>query len=282
MKNIAVLRIIVGLWFGILGYLLIPFLMYSFHSTSWQFISSIAISFFAFCIGFFYGHKTFFHPADYLNGFITKFPAAVWGGAVGLILAFITLSPFSSSSQITTMVVFTLFTLVFMLLGMLYGYRLLLLPQIPYIKPFPTIKERIISMLWFGVVACPIQAFFIHGLRNPNSIFVIAFVAYLGFAYGYRILLLPTSLKGAIKAVMLGFIGSSSIVLIMMLLVFLPLFSPSHQNMGQSPIIMPIIDNTLSAVIWMEVIFLVASLFACVATMLATLILYILAIVSRL
>lgn len=272
-------RVIASLWFGALGYLLIPFFVFSFHLTFIQLVISILLMLVAMTFGFLYGYKNVFQSTEHPNLFITRSVAAVWCGLIGLLIAqgimSITIS-ISNQPNILEMGVIIISVFIFILLGLIYVYRLLLLPSVSYSESFPELSQRILAMLWFGSIGSLIQAFFLHGPSNPNSLFVIILVSFLGFTYGSRILLLPASIKAALKSLIMGFIGSSFILLIVILFLFLPMYFTAP-DVNQSSFVYSIVEGLIAQFYF----FLFASIFVCIPAMISAFILYILIIIFR-
>lgn len=97
-------------------------------------------------------------------------------------------------------------TVLFMLFGIFYAYKLFDRPQVSYHAIGNVYYYQLISMLWFGLlswyVVPPIQMNTI-----AVSLFPMLLPSILGFSLGYRVLLLPSTLKGFIKVLMIGLIG---------------------------------------------------------------------------
>lgn len=269
-------RFITAFWLGTLGYLLISFLNFSYEFTFPLFLGAMIAAFILFFYGFFFGYKTLLLPADTENYLIiTRVTAAVWCGAIAFIVTQSMVVSLTVSPQLTLlqlMIPFVL-ALIFIFVGVMYGYRLLVLPKkVTYIKPFPTLMQRSISMIWFGMFGGILTLLSLPNFRGQNLFFIFLLASYLGFFYGYRILLLEASLRSAIKSITIGFIGSSYALIIVVFLFFLSVIRASTS---------PMVESVLGGIVGGFIIFLAMSVLVCVVGMISSLILYSISILVR-
>lgn len=155
-------------------------------------------------------HIAFLLPADQPNYLITRCTAGIWAAIlcpsiIEVIVELLIQSP--NGLLLLRFTIVPLLWLVFFLLSWIFGYKILLLPNTQYRELFPTLTQRIISALWFGIFGnLALFLMFITGaLKSSNLYSLICLSSYIGFSFGYRILLLPTTLKATMKAVVIGF-----------------------------------------------------------------------------
>tara|TARA_R110000868_G_scaffold344974_6_gene606042 strand:- start:374 stop:946 length:573 start_codon:yes stop_codon:yes gene_type:complete len=107
-------------------------------------------------------------------------------------------------------VAISLFCIVFTIIGACYAHKLMQWPKVTYLKPHGSLTDRIIAMLWFGTISELI--FYSPIIGIPALQFASLLSAALGFCLGYRILLLPNTLRAFIKVLMIALIGTSAAV----------------------------------------------------------------------
>lgn len=166
--------------------------------------------------GFYYGYKSILLPASYLTNLPFRLIATPW---LVSLLYFITMTIyFHFSNAMTIPVVYSIaIGLIGLILGWKIVYKLLMLPQVDYISSYPSFAQRIVATLWFGTAGYLLACLIMHGEGVLICFFVLLMSSYLGFIYGYRILLLPTTLRGGLKSIMMGIVGSSYALLIVFL-----------------------------------------------------------------
>lgn len=260
MKNHLSTRLISATSLGILGFL------FFYSGTSLVFFS-MAICIVYSLLGYFHGYKILLLPADHLNAFPLRCVAGVWLGSLSYFIA-MGINSFFIDAPKTNGAIFIGLAVFAFLIGWLFLYRALLFPRVTYLKLFPSLTQRVISAIWFGIIGYMLAVIVLKQVISMMSIFVLLLAAYLGFAYGYRILLLPTSIRGVVKSIIIGFIGNSYALFIVFLLIIssdLPeLFSPNF-HIGQT---------VGSSFVLIFVIFPLMSLFICGTGIVFSLLLY--------
>lgn len=268
MKNHLIERLISAIWLGLLGYLFVYSLTFfppNLESNLFIFLG-VVVSIFYVLFGFFRGYKNLLLPADTLDTFPIRCVAGIWFGSLTCFTIMGINSLVNDRYAQITSIVFIPIALIAFLIGWLYFYRLLLIPKVNYLKLFPSLKLRVIAAIWFGIIGYLLALIIIRQAAGAITMFVLLLASYLGFTTGYRILLLPTSLRGTIKSIMLGFIGTSYALLIVFL-IFLSgmfsglLFTPS--SIANSPHANLIGDSFGASFTLIFVIFPLASLFIC-------------------
>jgi len=209
-------RIISALWFLLLGCLLIPGIKNEYYLSHTLQGYALLCGFIFACIGFFYGYKTLLLPADNTGSFMARWAGAAWASALGLLVFLILALIFPNINDKVPLLNIAL-TIVGFLWGFFYGYKFLLWPKIDYTDAFPTMTERVIATVWFGVVGYAVLHSYGQGIKDALGFFIMVFSAYLGFAYGWRILVLPFSGRAILKAIVLGLTGSSCLLLLFLL-----------------------------------------------------------------
>lgn len=236
MKNNLLERIISSIWLGVLG----CFFIYGFKETSlnlsYKFLTIPAITLFVFygIYGFFYGFKKLLFSADQPNIFLLRCVASVWVISFSAYLVIFVTALIYHESTSPNFFILGIINFFAFLAAWIWLYRLFLFPKIIYVKLFPSYKQRIISAIWFGIVGG-----MLGDIIKFDVIFTFLLASYLGFTYGYSILLLPSSFKGLIKSLVIGFIFSSYALFIVFLMfilsdIFSDLFVHSGKNLGHS------------------------------------------------
>lgn len=281
MKNNLTERVISAIWLGILGYLFVSnltfFPPYSKHNLFFFFGIIISILFILF--GFFRGYKTLLLPADHPDLFPVRCVAGVWLGALSCFMTMGLNSLIYDQYAQTNLIILIAVALIAFLIGWKFLYRLLLFPKVNYLKLFPSLTQRVISAIWFGIIGYLLALIIIRQVAGVIPVFVLLLASYLGFTYGYRILLLPSSVRGAIKSIMIGFIGNSYALLIVFLIFIFYQFSVlffTPSNITKSPHINLVGDSVGASFTLIFVIFPIASFFICGIGIVFSLILYLL------
>lgn len=210
-------KLITVVWFGLLSYFFIsaqnvffPHLISAVPLFKW---SLIFLPVLAMVIGFCWGYKTLLLSAEQLPHFSLRCVSGIWTGSASYLLI-IGLNINSLSALLTI-------SIPGFLLGFLLVYRIFLYPTVSYSNPFPTLIQRIIAALYFGLAGyCVFRWVEMDKYEHLRDFaeFVFLLSAYMGFYYGYRVLLLPSSVRGFLKSIMLGILGSSYILFISLLI----------------------------------------------------------------
>lgn len=170
-------------------------------------------------------------PAEPINPWLTRLTAGLWLGAFSGIFA--TGILLDSPDNPYSAVAVTILCIFFTIIGACYAHRLLQWPHVDYLQSRGSLANRMIAMIWFGILSEILMSSPI--ISYPGWRFVSLLAATMGFSLGYRILLLPNTLKAIIKVAMISLIGTSAVVFfISFMVVFMLLLaatnSASHMN----------------------------------------------------
>ncbi|OGT64936.1 MAG: hypothetical protein A3J38_05135 [Gammaproteobacteria bacterium RIFCSPHIGHO2_12_FULL_45_9] len=213
-------RMIATCWFCVLGLLLFlwPNKTDLFFVNRGPMLMSVLVSVVFAGMGFFVGYKTLLVTADNRAGFITRWVAGAWWGGLAVFMSMIFQLAHEPLGRRYPILLSCAPVFIAFLLGWFYGYNWLLCEKIQYERLYPTVKERIFAAIGYGVAGC----FVFHGFTDgPRGAFGVALAAYIGFSYGWSILVLPLSFRASCKAMMIGFINASYAIILFLPLLFL-------------------------------------------------------------
>lgn len=275
MKNHLVERIFSATWLGILGYFFVYNLaFFSTNSKHSIFIFlEIIVSIFYILLGFFRRYKILLLSVDDIDKFPVCCVSCIWLGSLAYFTTTLVNSLIYGKYAQVNLVISVVITLLTLLFGWVYLYRLFLFPKVTYLKQYPSLSQRVISAIWFGLIGF-LLALIIKQTSGAMVIFVSLLASYLGFTFGYHILLLPLSMRGMIKTIMIGLIGSSYALFIVFLIFMLGMYFSSPYIEGKSLSINSIADFFGASFTLIFIIFPIVSLFICGIGIFFSLIMY--------
>ena len=205
-------RLFMAAWFALIGY---TFVRACFIDSGFS-IMLLSLSFAIVCgyAGFKWGYKSLEQPVTEPNRLAVHLTAGIWtailfnpfflpsGGFIWEVIFNSGLLKNSVSSSLIT----TIINLFLFVIGWKFTYKLLLWPNIKYQVLYPSNKERIFASVWFGATAFLLSM----PLMSETILeFLVVLTSYLGFVYGSRILIQPSSLKGVARVAIDGLIGAT-------------------------------------------------------------------------
>jgi hypothetical protein len=216
MKNHLIERTISAVCFGILGFLFFLSSKYFLINLKLNLIYfSMVVSLFFIIYGFFSGFKTLLLPIENLCKFPARCIAIIWGGGLGGCIKVYGLFLIYPIKEWMTLYLWCISIFIGSVLGGVFLYKLFLLPKINYVKLSCSFSQRIVSLIWFGMVG-GFLSLAINELPIM-SFFILLLAAYFGFIYGPSIFLLPSSFKSIIKSMVIGIVISGYALLMVML-----------------------------------------------------------------
>ncbi len=205
-------RILYGIWFGLLGFLLPYMLQTTPHPFTGTFIVSCVTAVCTFILSYQFS-SSHLHRVDYISLPIVKISATSWFGCLGCLIASVIIKKVDPGLAPTLKkdIIFITCIILSITFGMTYSYRMFLYPKsIAYRSQSPSTAQRVIAMTWFALPAS--LSFLISWLSFSYCVFILLLTLYLGWAHGYRVMLMPSNINGILKSAVLGLIGSSFVV----------------------------------------------------------------------
>ncbi|GEM_PF-3618270 len=231
-------------------------------------------------VGYIYGYKSLLTPADNLSIFITRSVAGIWGSTFAMLVGSLIPYVAGEGNKFLILTYYFLSVPIGFWLGWYYGYKLLLFPKIKYEKLFPTWSDRSIAAVWFGLAGfCAARL----GHRSPIEgieIFITIFAGYLGFAYGWRVLALPSSLLASLKAIMIGFIGSCFALIVFLLILAMGMnlkLDSGHESFQ----LYTLVDHIVEGIGTLLFIYIIVIWFTSIVGIIFSLILYLIGIIKN-
>lgn len=219
-------RLISACWLSLLSLLFVSSLMSFPHErTTFTMLAAIIIIVSYFIFGYLHGYKILLLPADQMNIFPLRCVAAIWTGSLAGAIVFLLSSRFIPENAQVNLPVIFISVLSASIVGGLFFYKILLLPTVQYKKNFPSISERNIASIYFGLSSYLVSIIVFRDISGAIPIFVLFLAGYLGFVYGYRILLLTFSAKSVLKVAVFAFIGNAYALFIIIALFLADLFT---------------------------------------------------------
>lgn len=153
----------------------------------------------------------------------TRAVSAIWLGIIGPIICEILIAELffpDAEPPSLKFIIIPVLALIFIILGWIYGYKILMTPYKKSSGPTPTYLEIFFLVLYSGLILL-FYGFFVSALESSGFyLYLFSLIGISTVIFGYQILKLPSETKSIFKSALIGFIVST-FVLIMLFLPFL-------------------------------------------------------------